>query len=86
MDNKITLSFDESVISKAKQYAERNNISVSRLVEFLLRKVASNNYSSLEDFPISDWVQQVAEGEAVYQTKQRRTRKVAKEEFFKSRK
>ncbi len=86
MDNKITLSFDESVISKAKKYAERNNISVSRLVEFLLRKVASNNYSSLEDFPISDWVQQVAEGEAVYQTKQRRTRKVAKEEFFKSRK
>ena len=86
MDNKITLSFDESVISKAKKYAERNNISVSRLVEFLLRKVASANYSSLEDFPISDWVQQVAEGEAVYQTKQRRTRKVAKEEFFKSRK
>lgn len=86
MDNKITLSFDESVISKAKKYAEKNNISVSRLVEFLLRKVASNNYSSLEDFPISDWVQQVAEGEAEYQTKQRRTRKVAKEEFFKSRK
>lgn len=86
MDNKITLSFDESVIFKAKKYAERNNISVSRLVEFLLRKVASNDYSSLEDFPISDWVQQVAEGEAVYQTKQRRTRKVAKEEFFKSRK
>jgi antitoxin component of RelBE/YafQ-DinJ toxin-antitoxin module len=86
MDNKITLSFDESVISKAKKYAEKNNISVSRLVEFLLKKVASNNYSSLEDFPISDWVQQVAEGEAVYQTKQRRTRKNAKEEFFKSRK
>lgn len=86
MDNKITLSFDGSVISKAKKYAEKNNISLSRLVEFLLKKVTSNNYSSLEDFPISDWVQQVAEGEAVYQTKQRRTRKAAKEEFFKSRK
>ena len=86
MDNKITLSFDESVISKAKKYAERNNISLSRLIEFLLKKVAANNYSSLEDFPIADWVQQVAEGEAVYQTKARRTRKAAKEEFFKSRK
>ncbi|MEO8413600.1 MAG: DUF6364 family protein [Ginsengibacter sp.] len=47
MDNKITLSFDESVIFKAKKYAENNNISLSRLVEFLLKKVTSNNYSSL---------------------------------------
>jgi len=86
MDNKITLSFDGSVISKAKKYAERNHISLSRLVEFLLKKITSNQYSSLEDFPISDWVQQIAEGEATYQTKHSRTRKVAKEEFFKSRK
>jgi antitoxin component of RelBE/YafQ-DinJ toxin-antitoxin module len=86
MDNKITLSFDESVISKAKKYAEKNNISLSRLIEFLLKKITSNNYNSLEDFPISDWVQQVAEGEAVYQTKKNRTRKSSKEEYFKSRK
>ena len=86
MDNKITLSFDESVINKAKKYAEKNNISLSRLIEFLLKKVTSGNYNSLEDFPISDWVQQVAEGGATYQTKARRTRKAAKEEFFKSRK
>ena len=86
MDNKITLSFDESVIARAKKYAENNNISLSRLIEFLLKKVTSNNYTSLEDFPISDWVQQVAEGEAVYQTKAKRSRKAAKEEYFKSRK
>ncbi|HEV8083718.1 MAG TPA: DUF6364 family protein [Chitinophagaceae bacterium] len=86
MDNKITLSFDESVISKAKKYAENNNISLSRLIEFLLKKVTSNNYISLEDFPISDWVQQVAEGDAVYETKASRSRKAAKEEFFKSKK
>ncbi|KAA9034346.1 hypothetical protein FW778_22805 [Ginsengibacter hankyongi] len=86
MDNKITLSFDESVINKAKKYAEKNNISLSRLIEFLLKKVTSGNYNSFEDFPISDWVQQVAEGGATYQTKARRTRKAAKEEFFKSRK
>jgi hypothetical protein len=86
MDNKITLSFDESVIFKAKKYAAKNNISLSRLIEFLLKKITSNNYNSLEDFPISDWVHQVAEGEAVYQTKTRRTRKAAKEKYFKSRK
>lgn len=86
MDNKITLSFDESVISKAKKYAEKNNISLSRLIEYLLKQVTSNGYQSLEDFPISDWVSQVAEGEAVYQTKSKRTRKESKEEFYKSKK
>jgi hypothetical protein len=86
MDNKITLSFDETIITKAKKYAENNNISLSRLIEFLLKKVTSNNYTSLEDFPISEWVSQVAEGEAVYQTKSRRTRKAAKAEYFKSKK
>jgi hypothetical protein len=85
MDAKITLSFNEAVIKKAKKFAEANNISLSRLMEFLLQKVTSSQYQSLEDFPISDWVHQVAEGEAVYQTKAR-TRKKAKAEFYNSRK
>lgn len=85
MDAKITLSFDEDVIAKAKRYAEKNNISVSRLVEFLLLKTTSSNYNSLEDFPISEWVSQVAEGEAVYLTK-KKTRKAAKAEYFSSKK
>jgi hypothetical protein len=41
MDAKITLSFDKNVIEKAKAYAEENNISLSRLTEFLLSKVTS---------------------------------------------
>lgn len=85
MDNKITLSFDSDIITKAKQYADANNISVSRLVEFLLQKITSSNYQSLEDYPISDWVQQVAEGEATYQTK-KRGRQSLKDEFFSSKK
>jgi hypothetical protein len=56
------------------------------LIEFLLKKVTASNYTSLEDFPISDWVQQVAEGEAVYQTKTKKTRQAAKDEYFKSKK
>lgn len=85
MDAKITLSFNEAVIIKAKQYAEANNISLSRLIEYLLQKITSSNYQSYEDFPISDWVMQVAEGEAVYQTK-KRSRKSSKDEFFASKK
>lgn len=85
MDAKITLSFNESVIKKAKKFAETNNVSLSRLVEFLLQKITSSQYQSMEDFPISDWVHQVAEGEAVYQTKQR-SRKAAKSAFYNSKK
>ncbi len=85
MDAKITLSFNEAVIKQAKQYAEANNISLSRMIEFLLQKITSSNYTSLEDFPISEWVQQIAEGEAVYQTKHK-SRKSLKEEFYKSKK
>lgn len=85
MDAKVTLSFDESVIKKAKRYADNNNISLSRLTEFLLRKFTSDNYQSLEDLPISDWVNVVAEGEVEYQTKPRKNKDL-KEEYFKSKK
>ena len=85
MDSKITLSFDEAVIKKAKKYAEARNISLSRLIEFLLSKITTSQYQSLEEFPISDWVSKVSEGEAVYKTK-KATRKAAKSEYFTSKK
>ena len=85
MDAKITLSFDERVINKAKRYAEDNNISLSRLTEFLLNKVTSKSYQSLEDLPISDWVHMVGEGEVVYHTKPRKSKDL-KNEYFKSKK
>ena len=85
MDAKITLSFDAGVIEKVKKYATDNHLSVSRLVEFLLQKITTTGYHSLEDYPIAEWVQQVAEGEATYQTK-KRSNKSLKDEFFTSRK
>ena len=85
MDAKITLSFDAGVIEKAKKYAIDNHLSVSRLVEFLLQKITTTGYHSLEDYPIAEWVQQVADGEATYQTK-KRSNKSLKDEFFTSRK
>lgn len=85
MDAKITLSFNESIAIKAKKYAEKNNVSLSRLVEFLLDKVTASSYTSFEEFPVADWVNQVAEGQATYQTKAR-SRKSLKKDFYTSKK
>ena len=68
MDAKITLSFDKQIIEKAKLYAESQNVSLSRLMELVLDKITSNQYKSLEDFPVSDWVNAVSEGKADYIT------------------
>jgi len=83
MDAKITLSFDKEVIAKAKKFADEQNISLSRIMEFLLREITSGNYKDLEKFPVSDWVNQLAEGKAVYVTRPK-SRKSLKNEFLKS--
>jgi len=79
METKLTLHFDQEVIEKAKEFAAANNTSLSRLTEFLYRQITSGNYKTMEDFPVAAWVNQVAEGEAVYK---RRSRKDLKSEFF----
>ncbi len=81
MDAKITLSFDEEIILKAKTFAEKRNISLSRLTEHLLRKVTSGYHTDLEDLPVSDWVNMVSEGEMEYKTV-KPSKKKRKEEFF----
>ncbi len=73
MDAKISLSFDKQIIEKAKRYAENQNISLSRLMEHLLDKITSNQYQSLEDFPVADWVNAVAEGNTEYRTSKKRS-------------
>ncbi len=82
MDAKITLSFDQEVISKAKEFAAQNNISVSRLMEFLLSKAVSKNYRSLDELPVSDWVNMLSEGEVQYV---RKNSKSVKKDFLESR-
>ncbi|MGK7393526.1 MAG: DUF6364 family protein [Candidatus Cyclobacteriaceae bacterium M3_2C_046] len=80
MDTKLTLNFDREVIEKAKAFAASQNISLSRLTEFLYRQITSGQYKSLEELPISDWVHELAEGEAVYH---KRSRKNLKDEYHK---
>ncbi len=86
MDAKITLSFNEAVIKRAKRYADNNNISLSRLTEFLLDKITSDTHKSLEDLPISDWVNIVAEGEVQYKTGKTKTANKLNATYFKSKK
>ena len=83
MDAKITLSFDQEVISKAKEFAAQNNISVSRLMEFLLSKAVSQNYRSLDELPVSDWVNMLSEGEVQYVRKN--SSKSVKKDYLESR-
>ena len=85
MDAKLTLSLDAAVIERAKAFAEDQGISLSRLIEVMLRKATSKSYTSIEDLPVSDWVMQLAEGSIEYKTK-KRSRKEMKDEFFKSKK
>jgi hypothetical protein len=85
MDSKVTLSFDQEVIHHAKEYAASQNISLSRLVELLLRRATTGEYRSMEDFPIADWVREVAEGPVEYNSSSK-SRKALKDEFFTSRK
>lgn len=85
MDAKITLSFNEDVIKRAKHFAHKNNMSLSRLTEFLFAQITSGNYQSLEELPVSDWVHTVAEGEAIYKTKST-SRRTLREDYFKTKK
>ena len=85
MDAKITLSFDEEIIAKAKVFAAENNISLSRLTEFLYSKMTSKNYETLENLPISNWVNMISEGEVEYVTKNK-SRKDSRKEYFNSKK
>ena len=85
MDAKVTLSFNADVIEKAKEFAESHNISLSRLTEFLYGQLTQNNYKTLHDLPVANWVSMVSEGQAEYITK-RKNSKSLKSEFYESRK
>ena len=80
METKLTLHFDQEVIEKAKEFAAANHTSLSRLTEFLYRQITSGNYKTIEQFPVSEWVNQMAEGEAIYK---KRSGKSLKDEYFK---
>lgn len=84
MDAKVTLSFDNEIIQHAKRFAADNGISLSRLTEFIYRQMTSEDYKDLEDFPIADWVNTVAEKKPHYGNTP--SRKKLKSDYFDSKK
>lgn len=43
MTTKLTLSLKKSIIDKAKEYAKKNNQSLSQIIESYLEKIISQN-------------------------------------------
>lgn len=85
MDAKVTLSFDKEIIEKAKAFAGNHNISLSRLTEYLFRKLTEEHYQNLEEIEVAEWVYTLAEGEAKY-IHHPKSRKETKSEYYKAKK
>lgn len=81
MDAKITLSFNQEIIKKAKAYAKEHKISLSRLAEFIFSKMIEDKSASLHALPIHNWVLALAEGELTYHHKPT-SRKELKDEYL----
>lgn len=57
MDTKLTLKFDKQVVEKAKEYASKNNKSLSRIIESYLQLLTSKEKTEdAEEIVISDFV------------------------------
>ncbi|HIP26535.1 MAG TPA: hypothetical protein EYG80_02640 [Flavobacteriaceae bacterium] len=52
MDTKLTLKLDDSVIIKAKKYAKKHNVSLSRMIENYLQIITSSNNKNIEISPL----------------------------------
>ncbi len=84
MDIKITLSFEESIAKKAKEFASAKGMSLSRMVEYLFERLTAEPmlYNNLESLQISPFVSMVAEDQAEYIIAKPKKRKA---EYFESR-
>ena len=52
MDSKLTLKLKVSVIEQAKQYAKKNNISLSRMVENYLQAITERDNKEIKISPL----------------------------------
>ena len=86
MDAKITLSFNNEIIHKAKKFAQNNSISLSRLTEFLLSKAIVKQYVNLDEMPVSDWINILQEGKVEYKTRQKSNKELKREFYSKGKK
>ncbi|MFY0482259.1 DUF6364 family protein [Flavobacterium sp. PLA-1-15] len=61
MDAKLTLKFDKQIVEKAKEYASKNNKSLSRIIESYLQLLTSKEKTEdTEEIAISDFVKSLS--------------------------
>ena len=51
MTTKLTLTMDNNTIETAKQYAKKNKISLSKLVEFYFKSLSADSENHIESIP-----------------------------------
>lgn len=73
--SKLTLSVDDAVISRAKHYAKKQGVSISKMVEAYLAAVAEPSTAVTEDTPILRLVRGVLKNADVKDYKRHLTRK-----------
>lgn len=62
MDSKLTLKLNESVIERAKVYASKRKLSLSRLIENYLDSITR---AETDGFEISPFVKSIATGKSI---------------------
>ena len=69
MNTKLTLSLDQAVIERAKEYAKSNKISLSRLIESYLASIVNKKTGDVEITPLVDSLSGVIELDENYNYK-----------------
>ena len=69
MNTKLTLSLDQAVIERAKEYAKSNKISLSRLIESYLASLVNKKTGDVEITPLVDSLSGVIELDENYNYK-----------------
>lgn len=62
MDSKLTLKLDEDVINRAKEYAAKKKLSLSRLIENYLDSLTQDQK---DNFEISPFVKSISSGKSL---------------------
>ncbi|MBL0117888.1 MAG: hypothetical protein IPP89_02635 [Saprospiraceae bacterium] len=62
MDAKLTLKLDQEIIKKAKKYASRRKLSLSRLIENYLGSLTSDQKNDDDEIEISPFIKSLQTG------------------------
>jgi hypothetical protein len=63
MDTKLTLKLNQEIIEKAKKYASEKKMSLSRIIEFYLQSLTTENEK--DEFQISPFVKSISTGTSI---------------------